>query len=265
MDRPVILGFVPTAVVPVSSSAWVVTADVDDPLEANDGWMITRGDVVFLDHRMSTSAPNTVSRYVVTGLVSASSRRVTVELDWGGAAAPVYPGECLGARGYLAQPLDVAGAVKHPVQQTILIEQIVIDLAQQAEVFAIGEVGGGGGGGVDMEQSCTTDEVLTPRMLVHILPNGKAVRAVPQDPDRMPAAGIVLAYSNGTVRVRTGGIVAGASVNLLPGAPVFVGDAGLPVTDPAGITLPAALQILGVALNSTDISLAITGQVVKRS
>lgn len=263
MDRPVILGFVPTAVAPVSSSAWVVTASVDDPLEANDGWMVAAGDVVFLDHRASVSAPGTVSRYLVTSIVAASSRQVSVNLEWGGAAAPVSPLECMGLRGYLAQPLDGVGTVKHPVQQTILVEQEVIDLAKMTEVFAIGE--GGGASSTDMEQSFPTDEVLTPRMLVHVLPNGKAVKATPQDASRMPALGVVLAYNNGTVRVRTGGIVASAASGLIPGAPVFVGDAGLPVTDPAGITLPAAFQILGVALNSSDISLSITGQMVKRA
>ncbi len=263
MDRPVILGFVPTAVTPVASGEWTVTASVDDPLEANDGWMVARGDVIFLDHRLSPSAPGTVSRYIVTGLLSASSRQVSVEMEWSSAAAPVSPSECMGARGYLAQPLDVAGTVKHPTQQTILIEQEVIDLAQQAEVFSIGD--GGGASATDTEQTFATDEVLTPRMLVHVLPNGKAVKATPQDSSRMPALGIVLAYNNGTVRVRTGGIVASAATGLIPGAPVFVGDAGLPVTDPAGITLPAAFQILGVALNSSDISLSITGQMVKRA
>lgn len=265
MDRPVILGFVPTSVTPVSSASWVVTASVDDPLEANDGWMVTGGDIVFLDHRTSVSAPGTVSRYVITGMLAASSKQVSVELEWGGAAAPVSPQECLGIRGYLAQPLDVGGMVKHPVQQTILVEQLVIDLAKQAEVFAIGESGGSGASGTDTEHTFATDEVLAPGMLVHVRPNGRAVKAVPQDLSRMPAVGIALAYSSGTVRVKTAGIVPGLASGLIPGGLVFVGSAGLPVTDPAGITLPAAFQLLGVAVNSTDISLSITGQVVKRS
>lgn len=263
MDNRVTLGFVPTGVTAWGANLWTVVAEVDDPLECNDGWMVCHGDIVYLDLRGSASAPGTVGRYEITTVHAASSRRVTVGLEWAGAAAPVSPMECLGIRGYLCQPIDVVGTVKHPVQQTILIEQAVMDLAKQAELFAIGN-NGGEGGGTDTEQAFFTDAVLSPGELVHVLPNGKAVLACPQDPARMPAIGIVVGYSNGTVRVRTGGIVGGGD-GLLPGAPVFVGNAGLPVTDPAGITLPAALQLLGVALNSTIMSLTITGQMVKRA
>jgi len=39
----------------------------------------------------------------------------------------------------------------------------------------------------------------------------------------------------------------------------------LPITDPAGITLPASVQMIGVALDASSLSLAITGQFVKRA
>jgi len=96
-------------------------ASVDDPLEINDGWAIARGDVVFLDLRASSTAPNTVGRYVVTSIVSKGSRSVSVVLEWEAAGGAVDPDECIGARGYLAQPVDQVGTVRHPIKQSIMV------------------------------------------------------------------------------------------------------------------------------------------------
>lgn len=261
LDRPVILGFVPTAVTPIGTDAWSVTATVDDPLEINDGWAIARGDVIFLDHRASSSAPGTVGRYTIASIVAKSSRTISVVLEWQAAASAVSPIECLGVRGYLAQPIDVVGTVAHPTQQTVLVQQEVIDLAKNVEVYAIG---------TEAEESeqvrtCRTEEELDAGCFVHIAPSGMAVLAVPQDAARMPAAGIALTSGPGLIRVRVGGLTPRISAGLMPGAPVFVGDAGLPVTDPAGITLPAAVQIMGVALDSSTISITVTGMMTKRA
>ena len=260
-EQPVILGFVPTSVTPLGSNAWSVTATVDDPQEINDGWAIARGDVVYLDQRASTTAPGTAGRYVVASILSKSGRTVSLMLDWDAASSPVSPAECLGVRGYLAQPIDVVGTVAHPAQQTILLQQEFIDLAKLVEVNAIGD------DATELEQVRTlpTEEILDAGRLVHITPAGMAVLAIPQDPTRMPAAGIVLSGSAGQVRVRFSGIAPRVGVGLLIGAPVFVGDGGLPVTDPVGITLPAAVQMMGVALDSTTIALAVTGAMTKRS
>lgn len=261
MDRPVLLGFTPVTSGDMGGTAWAVVAAVDDPLEINDGWAIARGDVVFLDLRTSTSAPGTVGRYSIASIINKSSREVGVTLEWAAAGAPVSPSECIGVRGYLAQPVDVVGTVAHPTQQTILLQQEVIDLAKHVELYAIGDEAEE----TEQARSFPTDEVIAPGTLVHVRTTGMAVRADPQDPERMPASGVALAQSGNLVRVQTSGIVPRLASGLIPGLPVFVGDAGLPITDPAGITLPASVQMIGVALDASSLSLAITGQFVKRS
>lgn len=261
ITRPVILGFTPTAVTAMGSDAWAVTADVDDPLEINDGWFIARGDVVFLDLRASISLPGSAGRYVVSSIVSKSSRIISVVLEWGSAGVAVSPAECIGVRGYLSQPLDLNGMIEHPVQQTILIEQEVIDLAKRVEQYAIGTEA------EDSEHVKTlyADEAIAAGQFVRLMPTGKIVAAIPQDASRMPATGIALTEGAGSIRVRVGGITPRIVTGLLPGAPVFVGDGGLPITDPAGITLPAAVQIAGVALDTASMFVTITGAMVKRS
>lgn len=261
IDRPVILGFTPIACTPISDTAWAVTANVDDPLEVNDGWAIARLDVVFLDQRNSLTAPDTVGRYVISSIVNKGSRTIGVMLDWAAASQPVSPSECMNVRGYLAQPVDIVGTVMHPVPQTILLQREMIELAKQVEQYAIGDEAAES----EQARSFPTTEALAPGQLVHVLPTGMAVLATPQDPARMPAAGIVLSVSNNLARVQTSGIVGRIATGLLPGAPVFVGDAGLPITNPAGITLPAAVQMIGVALDSFSICLSISGQMVKRA
>jgi len=155
----------------------------------------------------------------------------------------------------------VVGTVSHPTQQTMLLQQEVIDLAKQVELYAIGDEAAE----TEQSRSFPTDEVIAPGTLVHVRTTGMAVRADPQDPERMPASGVALAQSGNLVRVQTSGIVPRLASGLIPGAPVFVGDAGLPITDPAGITLPASVQMIGVALDASSLSLAITGQLVKRA
>lgn len=265
MDRPVILGFVPTEAASMGS-LWDVIAQVDDPLECNDGWMVAKGDVVFLDLRASTTAPGTVGRYIIVDVMSASSRQVRVHLSWGSVTVPVSPLECIGKRGYLAQAVGMAGAVQHPTQQTILVAQPVIDLAKQVDALSGEGIGIESGNGVSASQTraFVTDEPLVFGQCFAVLPNGKAVLACPQDASRMPAVGLVLERSGNVVRGQLGGEFLGSS-GLIPGAPVWVGGAGLPVSDFGGITLPAAMQLLGVALSSTDISLAITGQMTRRA
>jgi len=261
IDRPVLLGFTPLTCVDMGGSAWAVTAFVDDPLEINDGWAVARGDVVYLDLRASLSAAGTVGRYVISSIVNKSSHQIGVNLEWASAGASVSPSECLNVRGYLAQPVDVIGTVQHPIQQTILVQQEVIDLAQQVDLYAIGDEA------EESEQVRTvpTNEALSAGQMVHVTTAGLAVLCSPQDPMRMPAAGIVLARSGNQVRVRVSGLAPRIASGLIPGLPVFVGDGGLPITDPTGITLPAAVQIIGVALDSSTVCLAITGQVVKRA
>lgn len=261
IDQPVILGFVPTSVTSAGSASWAVTAQTDDPLEINDGWMISRGDVVFLDLRASASAAGTVGRYLVASIVSKSSHLVSVILDWASVGPAVSPSECVGVRGYLAQPIDVVGTVSHPKQQTLLLPQEVIELAKDVERYAIGtEV-------EESEQVVTlhASEPIAVGEFVRLLPTGVVVRAVPQDPERMPATGIALTGGIGQLRIRVGGVAPRIASGLLPGAPVFIGDAGLPITDPTGITLPAAFQIVGVALDATTVSLSLTGSLVRRS
>lgn len=261
LNQPVILGFVPTTSVAMGGGAWAVTAAVDDPLEINDGWAIARGDVIFLDQRASTSAPNTVGRYTINSIVSKSSGTVSVVLEWDAAGAPVAPNECLGVRGYLAQPVDVAGTVRHPRQQTVLIAQEMIDLAKQVEQLALGT------DAEDSELVITrfAAEAIQAGQFVKVLPSGSVVVAIPQDPERMPANGMSLVSGSGMVRVRVAGITPRITTSLLSGAPVFVGDGGLPTTDPAGITLPAAVQIMGVALDESSMALAVTGALIKRA
>lgn len=261
IDRPVLLGFTPITSGSMGGDAWSVVAMVDDPVEINDGWAIARGDVVFLDLRASATAPGSVGRYVVASIINKSSNQVGVALEWASAGAPISPSECIGVRGYLAQPVDVVGTVAHPVQQTILLDQVVIDLAKQVEVYAIGDEAAE----TEQSRSFSTDEVIAPGTLVHVRSSGMAVKAMPQAADRMPAVGIVLSQSGNLVRVQTSGIVPRIANSLNPGLPVFVGDAGLPITDPAGITLPASVQMIGVALDASSLSLAITGQFVKRA
>lgn len=260
VEQPVILGFVPTSVTSLGGSAWSVTAAVDDPLEIHDGWAIARGDVLFLDLRDSVSAPGTAGRYTVASIVGKGSKVVSVVLEWDAAGAPVSPIECLNVRGYLAQPVDVVGTVAHPRQQTILLEQAFIDLARHVEQYAIGTES------EESEQVRTfrAEEEVEAGKFVTVMPSGNIVLSVPQDMSRMPASGIALTSGEGLIRVRVGGITPRVAAGLLPGAPVFVGDGGLPVTDPQGITLPAAVQLVGTALDTSSIALAITGSVVKR-
>lgn len=260
VNHPVILGFVPTAVTAIGSTVWSVTATVDDPLEINDGWAIARGDVVFLDLRSSVEAPGRVGRYVIVNIVGKGSRIISVTLEWDAAGAPVSPLACLNVRGYLAQPVDVVGTVEHPRQQTILLEQAMIDLAKQVEQYAIGTEA------EESEQVKTflAEEEVEAGQLVKVMPSGNIVISIPQDLERMPATGVALTSGEGQIRVRVGGIASRITSGLLPGAPVFVGDGGLPITDPTGITLPAAVQIVGTALDNSSISLAITGAMVKR-
>ncbi len=261
IDRPVLLGFTPISSGSMGSDAWSVVASIDDPLEINDGWAIARGDVVFLDLRASSTAPNSVGRYVIASIINKASHQIGVTLEWAAAGAPISPDECIGVRGYLAQPVDVVGTIQHPTQQTILLAQEVIDLAKQTELYAIGDEAAE----TEQSRSFPTDEVIAPGTLVHVRSTGMAVKADPQDATRMPASGIALSQSGVLVRVQTSGIVPRIANGLIPGAPVFVGDAGLPITDPAGITLPASVQMIGVALDTSSLSLAITGQFVKRS
>lgn len=261
IDRPVILGFTPLNCVSMGGSAWSVTAAVDDPLEIHDGWAVARGDIVYLDQRASATAPGTVGRYEVSSIINKSSRQIGVTLAWAAAGAAISPDECLTVRGYLAQPVDAVGTISHPTQETMLLSQAVIELAKKVELYAVG------GEAEESEEVRTflTSESLEEGQLVHVTPAGMAVLCSPQDPMRMPAAGIVLAQSGDQVRVRVNGIASRVTSGLIPGLPVFVGDGGLPISDPAGITLPASVQIIGVALDSLSISLAITGQVVKRA
>lgn len=260
IERPLILGCTPVSCTALGSRAWSVTATIDDPLEINDGWGIARGDVVFLDFRAVTTPPS-VGRYVISSITTKASRSIGVVLDWASAMPPQSPADCLNVRGYLAQPVDAAGTVQHPIQQTILIPQEMIDLAKQADIFAIGDEVSES----EQVRSFPTGEVLVVGEFAHILPSGVAVKAIPQDVSRMPAVGLVLAVQGNLARVQVSGIVPSIASGLVSGAPVFVGDGGLPINDPAGITMPAAVQITGVALDSSTVSLAINGQFVKRA
>lgn len=260
IERPLILGCTPVSCTTLGSRAWSVTATIDDPLEINDGWGIARGDVVFLDFRAVTTPPS-VGRYVISAITSKASRMIAMVLDWASAMPPLSPVECLNVRGYLAQPVDAAGTVQHPIQQTILIPQEMIDLAKQADLFAIGDEVSES----EQVRSFPIEGLLLPGQFAHITSSGTAVKALPQDMERMPAAGLVLAVQGNLARVQVSGIVPSIASGLLCGAPVFVGDGGLPISDPAGITMPAAVQLVGVALDSSTVSLAISGQFVKRA
>lgn len=260
IDRPMVLGYTPTACTSMGPAAWSVTATIDDPMEINDGWAVARGDIVFLDLRLATTPPS-VGRYEVTGLVSKSSRTIGAILEWACAAAPVSPSECLGRRGYLAQPVDSVGTVQHPIPQTILLEQAVIDLAKQVQLYAIGDEASES----EQVRAYPMEEPVAVGQLVHVTATGAVRAAMPQDYARMPAAGIVLAVDGSLARIQVSGIAPRIASGLVPGAPVFVGEGGLPVSDPAGITLPAAVQAIGVALDSSSVALSITGQFVKRA
>lgn len=260
IERPLVLGYTPVSCTPMGGSAWSVTATIDDPLEINDGWAIALGDIVFLDLRLATTPPS-VGRYTITSLVSKSSRTIGAILEWAGAAAPVSPSECLGVRGYLAQPVDAAGTVQHPRAQTILLEQAVIDLARLVDLYSIGDEASES----EQVRSYPMGEVLLAGQLVHVTPSGTVILALPQDAERMPAAGVVFEIQGNLARVRVSGIAPHVASGLNPGMPVFVGDGGLPLSDPGSITLPAAVQMIGVALDASTIALSITGQMVKRA
>lgn len=260
IDRPVVLGYTPISCVSMGPDAWSVTATIDDPLEINDGWAIARGDVVFLDLRHVTIPPS-VGRYVINSLVSKSSRTIGAILEWASAAAPVSPAESIGVRGYLAQPVDAVGTVVHPIKQTILLDQAVIDLAKQVQLYAIGDESSES----EQVRAYVMAEAVSVGQLVRVTPSGTVLAASPQDESRMPAAGIVLALEGNLARVQVSGIAPRIASGLIPGAPVFVGEGGLPVSSPTGITLPAALQAIGVALDSSSVALSITGQMVKRA
>lgn len=260
IDRPVVLGYTPTSCTPMGVGAWSVTATIDDPLEINDGWAIAVGDVVFLDHRLTTTPPS-ASRYEVSSLSVKSSRAVSMILEWACAAAPVSPAECLGVRGYLAQPVDAVGTVQHPIPQAILLDAAFIDLAKKVQLYAIGDESSES----EQVRAYPMGEAVTVGQFVHVTPAGLVVAAIPQDAERMPAAGLVLAVDGTLARVQVSGIAPRIASGLVPGAPVFVGEGGLPVSDPAGITLPAAVQVTGVALDSSSVALSITGQLVKRA
>jgi len=244
----------------MGAGAWAVTATIDDPLEINDGWAIAVGDVVFLDHRLATTPPS-ASRYEVGSLSVKSSRSVSMVLEWACAAAPVSPAECLGVRGYLAQPVDAVGTVMHPLPQAILLDAAFIDLAKKVQLYAIGDESSES----EQVRAYPMGETVTVGQFVHVTPAGLVVVALPQDAARMPAAGLVLAVDGNLARVQVSGIAPRIASGLIPGAPVFVGEGGLPVSDPEGITLPAAVQVTGVALDSSSVALSITGQLVKRA
>ena len=260
VEQPVVLGYTPTSFAPAGVNAWSVTATIDDPVEINDGWAIAVNDVVFLDLRLATT-PASVGRYVVSSIISKSSRTVGAVLEWACAAAPVSPAECIGVRGYLARPVDSVGTVVHPIPQAILLDAAVIDLAKKVQLYAIGNESSES----EQVRAYRMGEAVSVGQFVHVTPVGTVVVAIPQDTDRMPAAGLVLAVEGNLARVQVSGIAPRIASGLIPGSPVFVGEGGLPITSLEGITLPAAVQVTGVALDSSSVALSITGQLVKRA
>lgn len=268
---PTMLGFVPvTAADPAGTGVWDVNAEVDDPSERFSGFDVALGDVVFLDFIASTTAPGTVGRYEVDGVVSRSTGLVRVLLRWGGVGTPVSPLESAGHRGYLAKPSPRNGLAWHPSSRTLLVEPRLIEAAKNVEMFAVVDnFDSAAAPSPDSEararqvRSVPTPLIFSYGQVVTTRP-GVGALANPRDTSFMPGIGLALGMGDGVVYVQTSGTFDNLPYTLIPGERVWVGENGSLTQDPANVPRPGELQLLGVAVDATSVTISPPGLVVRR-
>lgn len=272
MAAPFLLGFTPIISAPsIDVDTWDVQAEVDDPTERYSGFDVSVGDVVFLDLRSSTTSPDTAGRYTVETILARTATSLRVVLAWGGDGAGIDPVEGAGHRGYMTRGSNRNSLAWHPSPRVLMVPQELVDLAKNAETFIIIDRFSTAGSGSSVDQVARDRQVravLTPRSFtigqVVTTRAGLADLACPQIDARMPAAGIALGMGAGTVLVQGSGVITNPVFSFTPGLPVFVSDAGGLTQDPETISRPGWLQLMGMALDVSTISLNITGQMTKR-
>lgn len=255
----------------VGVDEWDVQAEVDDPTERFSGFDVSVGDVVFLDLLSSTTAPGTAGRYIVESILARSASAIRVVLSWGGVGVGVDPIEGAGHRGYLTRSSERNSLAWHPMARSLMVDVDLIQAARNAESFAVIDLFSTGSSGSSVDQvardrqvralpaarSFTIGQVVTRR-------GGLTDLANPQDDLRMPGLGLALGMGAGTVLVQSSGIVSNPIFSFEPGLPLFVSDTGGLTQDPSEITRPGWSQVVGVALDTSIISLNFTGQMAKR-
>lgn len=269
---PLLLGFVPIVSAPsVASDEWDVQAEVDDPSERFSAFDVSVGNVVFLDLLSSTTAPNTAGRYVVQSILSRTASTVRVILRWGGDGAGIDPVEGAGHRGFLTVQSPRNSLAWMPSARSLMLPPELVDASRNAEQFVIVDkfaitINGSGTDQTARDRqvrTLPTDRTFTVGQLV-TRRGGVTQLACPQDDLRMPAVGIALGMGSGSVLVQGAGIVSNPVFAFEAGLPVFVSDTGGMTQDPAAVTRPGWLQVIGTALDATVLSLSINGQATKR-
>lgn len=250
----------------VTDTSWTVKLSIIPG--SGFAYQVSAGDVLFLSMEASPNAPGTVGRYVVTAATPDTDTPdtiVTVSVDWGGVAEPVDPGEGSSERGYLSRPSGKNKLVWHPIPESLGVSKFLVEGARNTESFAI--VDNLSPSNVKQVRSMLADtgvNLLTGDV-VALTPTGALVKADPSNPDKMPAAGVVLrATANANeYEVQFGGALELAGATFTPGRFVWVGPAGL-TTDMAAVPSNGVLQQVGMAMSATAVSLTIPGLVVTK-
>lgn len=105
--------FTPTVSSALSADTFQVTADIFDGTGVYSGLDVNLNDVVFLDTFNSITAPSSISRYVVTAIISSNLSDVTVVLQYSDTGTPVDPGEVAGNPGFISRASGLQALAYH--------------------------------------------------------------------------------------------------------------------------------------------------------
>lgn len=270
MSTPVVLGVVPITSSYGGANRWDVQFEVDDPTERFSGFDVVSGGILFLDMVSSTTAPGTVARYIVESVLVRAAGVVRIVVTWAGVGAPVDPVEAAGQRGYLTQASPRNGLAWHPSYRTMQVESRLIEAAKNVEMFAVVDnFDSAAAPSPDSEaRARQVREIPTPRTFTYgqvvTTRPGVGALADPRDPFYMPGIGIAIGMGTGVVYVQTSGTIDDLPYSLTPGKRVWVADNGGLTQDPTTVSKPGELQLIGVAVDATSVTISPPGLVVQR-
>jgi len=104
MSVPVLnIRFTPIGSIELSAGVYRVNGPVFDGNGQFTGFDVAIGDAVFLDTLGSSSAPGTISKYVITNIVSANAGTITIDISYDDTGTAVDVAEVAGLPGFIAR------------------------------------------------------------------------------------------------------------------------------------------------------------------
>jgi hypothetical protein len=149
-------GFTLTNSIQLTSNTFHLTLSIFDGTGYFLGFDVLVGDSIFLNTFNSFTSPYTVSRYVVSSIISLGVSNVDLVATYSDTGTVVDPIEVVGSQGFIARSSS-SGLTFHTAPNLQNISDHIVQYARNYDAFNIIDpnLGGGGGGGSSNEELFT--------------------------------------------------------------------------------------------------------------